>query len=610
MAEPQDNSDKRAVKETIETFEQLTTPIKAAADALNILVKESESLNKNFGLARSRIVEMQKAIADSARGVISLGGKISDATATIEKIAAGSRRNLIANEETVAQLYAANKVLNIDAQTLVEKFGSVGYEASQIGENLQESITKVQGLGLNASIIMKDVANNMEVMNRFQFEGGVQGLTKMAAQASMLRFDMKQTFDLANRVLNPEGAIEIASAFQRLGVSVGNLADPFALMNQSITDPSGLQNSLAEVAKTFTYFDEETKSFKINPQGVLTLKALEDQTHVSATEMSKMGLAAAELDRRLSDVSLAGLKFENEDDKQYLANIAKMGKGGKYEVELKDGTKKELQNLNQEEFDELIEQQKNAPKTMEDIAKSQLNVMEEVAYNTKATLDALLYGTMSNQPTLTNLEGVGNVSRNISREYSRNTADYTENAREKTTDIMKDVAKLFEEKESGKISSKKFEESLEKFVKKIEDEGTGTGKRMLDDVIKSVVQGTQKSKGGSAVERKLQDTFKMYSGNKTLTEMIGNADQNPTSNNPVKGSLLTRQTNMTNPPTSRTQMTRQMSSQVDFGGTITIKVDAPPGVSEQQFKTYFESEEFKKKIYEYYNQKAKELEKP
>jgi hypothetical protein len=54
--------------------------------------------------------------------------------------------------------------------------------------------------------------------------------------------------------------------------------------------------------------------------------------------------------------------------------------------------------------------------------------------------------------------------------------------------------------------------------------------------------------------------------------------------------------------------TKQVNGQVDFGGTITIKVDAPPGVSEQQFKTFFESDEFKRKIYEYYNQKAKELE--
>jgi hypothetical protein len=113
------------------------------------------------------------------------------------------------------------------------------------------------------------------------------GLAKMAAQASMLRFDMRETFTLADKVLDPAGAIDVAAAFQRLGVSVGNLADPFQLMNQSINDPSGLQTSLVEVAKSFTYFDEKTKSFKINPQGVLTLREMGEQTGVSAKEMMK-----------------------------------------------------------------------------------------------------------------------------------------------------------------------------------------------------------------------------------------------------------------------------------------------------------------------------------
>jgi hypothetical protein len=188
---------------------------------------------------------------------------------------------------------------------------------------------------------MEDVTGSMGQMNRFQFEGGVKGLAKMAAQASMLRFDMQQTFNLAERVLDPEGAIDVAAAFQRLGVSAGNLADPFALMNQSINDPSGLQNSLADVAKQFTYFDEKTKTFKINPQGVLTLKEMEQQTGVSAREMSKMGLAAAELDQRLSSINAAGLKIGSEEDKQYLANIAKMGEGGQYEVKLTDEDGKE-----------------------------------------------------------------------------------------------------------------------------------------------------------------------------------------------------------------------------------------------------------------------------
>jgi hypothetical protein len=46
---------------------------------------------------------------------------------------------------------------------------------------------------------------------------------------------------------------------------------------------------------------------------------------------------------------------------------------GKYMVKLEDGTKKELAELSQPEFDKLIEQQKTGPKTLEEIAFAQLD---------------------------------------------------------------------------------------------------------------------------------------------------------------------------------------------------------------------------------------------
>ena len=70
----------------------------------------------------------------------------------------------------------------------------MGYEVSQIGVNIEESIGYVQSLGLNAKTITQDVVRNLDSMNRFNFNDGVQGLTKMAAQASMLRFEELEHF--------------------------------------------------------------------------------------------------------------------------------------------------------------------------------------------------------------------------------------------------------------------------------------------------------------------------------------------------------------------------------------------------------------------------------
>ena len=387
------------------------------ADAVTRLTQSAVAINKTFTQGRQRVVELQQAVADAVPGVNRIGGSLSDVTTTISKIAEASRRNVVANTQDVEKLVAANKVLGEDAEVLTNAFLDVGMSVSQIGTSLEESIKYVQSIGGNASEVVKVMRTNMDQLNRYQFEGGVQGLTKMAAQASMLRFDMNETFRLADKVMSPENAIEVASAFQRLGVSAGNLVDPFQLMNQSINDPSGLQDSLAQVSKQFTYFDEKTKSFKINPQGVMILKEMEAQTGVSAKELSKMGLAAAELDKRLSAVSRAGLKVANEEDKQFLANIAKMGEGGEYEVQIKDERgqmqTRKLSEITQKEFDKLIKEQKEGPQTLEDLARSQMNYTQLMEADVSAIRNKIVGGVASAAPIARGFEGLRGIQEAI-----------------------------------------------------------------------------------------------------------------------------------------------------------------------------------------------------
>jgi methyl-accepting chemotaxis protein len=598
-----DDKDKKGLEDIKKVINDIQNPAKTLAESVALMVSGADELNKNFGLGRARIIEMNNAFADSAAGVTKLGGNLNDVIDTITDISKASNRNVIENEKVVSELFAASKVLGISSETLVENFKDVGYETSQIGTNLSSSIEYIQSVGLNATEVMKTVSNNMEKMNRFQFDGGVAGLAKMAAQASMLRFDMQQTFSFADKMLSPENAINMASAFQRLGVTAGNLVDPFALMNESINDPTGLQNSLARLGQEFTYFDEETKSFKINPQGVLTLRQMEEEAGLAAGSLSKSALAAADLDKRLSEVSTAGLKFENEEDKQYLANIANMGKGGKYEVTLNDGTKKELQNLNQEEFNELIEQQKNAPKTVEDIQRSQLSVLESIAGDMKAIANAGKFGIASARDVTTNMEGLRNIVTKFA-DVSQKALPKTPEVRQSVGEALNKMKDLLSTAQSKGLSSKEVEEKLKTIESSVLKKGEGLGEKSFN-AIKKVLEDTALSvKGGSDIEKAFRNSI--LSKSEIDLGKIKPKEE-------IKASPLSKEAFMGKGTASKKysdsiSQSKQINSQVDFGGTITIKVDAPAGVSEKEFKTFFESEEFKRKIYEYYNQKAKELE--
>jgi hypothetical protein len=543
-------------------------------------------LNKTFGQGQERLSEMYKSISDAAPRIARLGGDMKDVQSTMIGIADASRRNVIANTEDVEKLYAATQVVGGSAESLSNAFLDVGVGIEQVGKQLEDSVNYVRSIGGNTKAVMADVTKNMDQMNRYQFAGGVQGLTKMAAQASMLRFDMGQTFALAEKVLDPENAIEVASAFQRLGVSAGNLADPFQLMNMSINDPSGLQDSLADVAKQYTYFDEKTKTFKINPQGVLTLKEMEKQTGVSAKEMSKMGLAAAELDQRLSAVNMAGLNIK-EEDKQYLANIAKMGEGGDYEVKLTDDKgneyTKKLSEVTQTEMDKLIKEQKEGPKTLEEIARSQLTIDQAMLADIKAMRVAFEQGVTSPKQVRQGLAGAQRASKTILGETSDKfgkTKDY----RDLSEGILDTLGKVATDLKEG---NKPLTDVLSNGLN-----GLGT---TLDASQKRFTE-TLKEVGENIATKLTNRTVgesTLKSGFQKINEISG--VKSPSSASPLNASSGNKIETLQNTQSNTTTQTTKGT--VDVGGKIEVDVKVPAGLSSEQLKqildTTFNESRFK-----------------
>jgi hypothetical protein len=146
--------DKGSVKDLEESFKKLGQPIESILDAIGNMYVEADKLNNAFLQGRTRLDEMNDAVSRTAAGVIRLGGDISDVSNTIIGIADGARRNVIATEDQVSKLFAASRLLGMESSTLVENFGEVGIEISQIGPKLEESIEYVQSVGLNAKTVM------------------------------------------------------------------------------------------------------------------------------------------------------------------------------------------------------------------------------------------------------------------------------------------------------------------------------------------------------------------------------------------------------------------------------------------------------------------------
>lgn len=566
---------------------------KEGLDFVKSQEKLSEFSNQILGVftqGRERVYELQTALADTTPKVARLGGNIKDVAGIIIGVAEASARNVVATEEQITKLYAATQVLGGDAKTLATTFLDVGMSIKSIPESLEESIQYIQSIGGNAKQVMGDVTKNMSQMNRFQFEDGVKGLTKMAAQASMLRFDMSKTFSFADKLSSPEVAIEAASAFQRLGVAVGSLGDPLQLLNQSLNDPSGIQDSLIEISKQFTYFDDKTKSFKVSQEGILRFKELEQTTGISAAEMSKLGVAALEVDKRLSQIS-PSIKFKNEEDKQYLANIARMGDGGEYEVEIRNaqGEKdiKKLSEITETELNKLIDEQKQGEKSIEELTRDQMTLQEVVAADVAAIRTSITGGVVT-APTLQSLnEEIRKLTEGVGNDITSNPNIQTKEVREEVdrifSDLEGDLSKIvlggnFEPEKIFEtlIAGEKLQELNQKTKETIEDISKKIGERLKEKFS----NGQFESNTTSSTEDKVSRTNTPVNSTNTSSTNISVEGLQASSSNTGLGSTQPN--------------TRKLN--VEFGGKIPdINVNfnnAPPNMTAQQideWKKMFQS---------------------
>jgi hypothetical protein len=405
----------------------------------------ARNINYVFGMTRQRLSEVKVALADAVPEATLLGATFQETAEAFEAISLATRRNVVASTEDITKLLSASQIMGRSVDGMVEDFQSIGVQFSRIGPELENAIGYVKDMGANLVQVMDTVFQYMSNMNKFNFQDGVEGLTRMATKATVLKFDMNQVFQLAEDALKPEKAIELSSAFQRLGVSVGTLTDPFELMYKSLMDPEGLQDALVEMTAQYSEFNEQTKRFEITPYGKLMLREIAVQAGMSSDELMKLSLNAADVQRKLEMIK-PDFQFESEEDKMLLANLARMDKDGKYVIDMlqEDGNRRpiELQELSNKQIETLIELQKSGPKTLEEIQRSQLDTQTLMGTNIAAIKDRITFGTATGPEVIRIQEDVRKLfSSGTMRieELSKKNGAETENIRKTTNDLFSGV---------------------------------------------------------------------------------------------------------------------------------------------------------------------------
>lgn len=429
--------------------ESLSSQLDPTKIAKTITEVDNAAVNiaKSFGQGRENVLGLSQAMAGAVREVTLLGGGFQQIADIQQRVSQGLGRNIILTTESFEKLYAAQKVSGENAETIVTSFKNAGFSAYQASSQMENVVNVARTMGVNAQAVSQKVLENMDALNKYNFAGGVEGLSKMAAQATSLRINMHDTLAFAEKVFDPEGAIEVAAAMQRLGVANSELLDPLRLMDLSQNDPAELQNQLTKMTEKFVQLNEKGQ-FEIMPGAKRQLRELESAMGLPSGQLAKMAIGAKELDEKLKKINFAGFNFD-EGTRNTIAQMAEMGKDGQFKIAV-EGKEMDLDEAlvkfqNNPQLLEALEKSAQ-PKTMEELAKEQLTVSESIDANIEALGTSLPFafaGTKTAKDALTAAVDItGGIENVITGTESMKISNLTKGLGEGTEKVLTSINRL------------------------------------------------------------------------------------------------------------------------------------------------------------------------
>lgn len=371
------------------------------------LDEEATKIRNSLGLGVEKSEQLSLMVADNIARFAELGYKAQDVGVAFSEAVGAYGANIAITNEDLLELKATSEVTNTKIDSLANSFRGVGVGIGQVGDRMLDVVTIARNAGVSVKAVSDGVVKNLDKMNIYNFENGVKGLAKMSAQATRLGISMDSVFKIVDKVFNPEGAIELAGAMQRLGVQTGALLDPLRLMDLSQNDPTELQNQIVNMSKDFVRFNKELGQFEIMPGEKRRLKEIGEALGMNSGELQKMALNAANLDFKMKQIKFPS-SIATKEDRELIATLASVNEAGIAEVRVKEIDKKTgewtgrdemvaVSELTVDQIKELKEGQELQGKSMEEIAKEQLSEATRLNALMTSLIQAVRFGSASSE---------------------------------------------------------------------------------------------------------------------------------------------------------------------------------------------------------------------
>jgi hypothetical protein len=349
-------------------------------------------INTKTGISGDLSDALRQNMIDVSVSAKQFGFTLEDVGSIYKTLVENSGKFSLINSETYDNMGALAASLDMSLATLTDSLSSfeeIGYGLDKSKEGLDDVLHSSLNLGLSAKKIASDVTSNISKLNEYGFSKGIAGLKEMAIKSTELRMSMQSTFNLAEKVMDMDGAIDLVANMQMVGGAIGAFNDPMRLMYMAINDVEGLQDALIGAASGLATYNAEQGKFEVSGINLRRSMEMAKITGQNYNEMNKIAIANAERMQAKNALMAAPVKFDDQtakEDKEFLTNLARM-KDGKMQILIPDDLQKkfetdkiDLAKLTQDQYGFFKQFKKDFEKlSTEDIANSQLTELEKMS---------------------------------------------------------------------------------------------------------------------------------------------------------------------------------------------------------------------------------------
>ena len=323
----------------------VTDHLKNAWELTLKLDKAAVDVTKSIGLTGRGFESMYGAIRANEGVLAEWGMDLEEAAKMQSSFANETGRQVVLGEKSAEAMVQTAKAAGMGAEemaTLTGQMEAFGLGAIQASDVVMEVRDMSETMGVNAGKVIKKFQQNLGMLNKLNFKGGMKSMGKMAAHSEKFKLSMESVASVAEKVWNPEGAIEAAAHLQTLGGGLAQLGDPFQLMFKARNAPEELAKSLTKAAKSSAVFNKATGEFEVNALELSRLREAAEALGMDYTELVQTAKQGAKLDMLGSM-----LKAVPKEHRDMIAGMAQMGKNGAATITFKGGDGKMItKNIN------------------------------------------------------------------------------------------------------------------------------------------------------------------------------------------------------------------------------------------------------------------------